>query len=288
MNKEIVIKISIPIIILTFLCLIFFIIFSFSKESDKSTSIELKLVKTNEYSTFFAIVNDINEYFNYIREKNEQAVLDLLFENYKVKNKVTSQNVMEKIFLENENQLFQAKEIYEQEVNGNYLYLAKGNLVVNEFEENKIINNNFQIFVLIDYETYSYAVFPIDNEITSPLTTNEINISKNYYNQILTTGIISNEFICNLYYGEFINTLYTNIKASYNYLSDDFKQKYPINEYVKYFDVQISNISSQIDNCQLAIEDNYKIYIISDINGNLFKFKEKSIMDFEIEFSLNN
>ena len=291
MKSETKLKFTITItlmLICVLLCLGIFLLQN-NKKPLETQPLVLSPEPVNEYSTFFALVNNVNQYFNYVKEGNSEAVYSLLFPTYIEENMITTNNIFDKIKLENNEQILQANNIYYQEINGNYLYLVEGNLIINSFEENSIINDHFQIFVLIDYNNFTYAIYPItaDEEIKSPLTENNISMEYNGYNQTSTTGVISSNYICNLYFGDFLNKITVNIEESYEYLSSAFQQQYSLNNYMNYIDSNMDKLSSEIQECTAEEENEKRIYSVVDGNGNQFTFKENSIMNYEVEFSLN-
>ncbi len=291
MKSETKTKIFIVTIIMIVCILFCSILFLFQKNPKpiEKEPLSLSTTPVNEYSTFFAIVNDLNQYFRYIKEQNKDAVYSLLFESFILENDITTTNIFSKIKLENEDQIVQAQNIYYQEINGNYLYLVEGNLLVNSFEENTVINENFQIFILMDYENSTYAIYPIEEneEIKSPLTENKISILNNDYNRMLTTGVISKDYICNLYYADYLEKISTNRAESYEVLTDKFQKDYSLNEYQNYLNRNINKISSEIKECTVSEEEEKRIYRIIDTNENEFTLIENSIMNYQVEFSLN-
>ena len=243
----------------------------------------------DEYSTFFALSRDVNQYFTYIREADNEAVYSLLYSRYIDENQLTESNVLDVVTLENQEQYFQAKNIYYQEFNGNYLYLVEGSLIVNEFENNVVINDDYQIFVIVDYNTFSFAVYPIfrAEEITNPLLEDRISIPVNNYNKLLTTGVISSDYVCKLYYSNFVSKLFENVKDTYDLLSSFFKDQYNINSYTSYMNERLSIISAEVSNCDIHLENEKRVYTVTDTNLNQFVFLEKSIMNYEVEFSFH-
>lgn len=294
MTRESKVKVGIVIGIMIFLVAICIVAIVFPKkqvieEPDFGPVSPLSLILVDEYSTFFALSRDVNQYFTYIRDSDNKAAYSLLYSRYINENQLTESNVFDTISLENSDQFFQARNIYYQEFNGNYLYLAEGALIVNEFEKNQVINDHYQIFIIVDYNTFSFAVYPILNtdEITNPLLEDRISITANNYNTLLTTGVISSEYICNLYFSNFINQVFVNVRETYDLLSSSFKSRYNINSYSSYMNTRLYSISTEVSNCDVHLENEKRVYTVTDRNSNQFVFREKSIMNYEVEFSFN-
>ncbi|HIQ94806.1 TPA: hypothetical protein IAB29_06730 [Candidatus Ventrenecus stercoripullorum] len=294
MTRESKVKTGIVIGVMIFLVAICIVVIVFQKEPtvqepNFGPTSPLSMSLVDEYSTFFALSRDVNQYFTYVREANSEAVYSMLYSRYIDENQLTESNVLDTVTLENPDQYFQAKNIYYQEFNGNYLYLVEGVLIVNEFENNVVINDDYQIFVIADYNTFSFAVYPILNteEITNPLVEDRISIPVNNYNKLLTTGVISSEYVCNLYYSNFISQVFENVGETYDLLSSSFKNQYNINSYTSYMSERLSFISTEVSNCDVHLENEKRVYTVTDTNSNQFVFREKSIMNYEVEFSFN-
>ena len=70
-------------------------------------------------------------------------------------------------------------------------------------------------------------------------------------------------------------------------LSSSFKNQYNINSYTSYMNERLSFISTEVSNCDVHLENEKRVYTVTDTNSNQFVFREKSIMNYEVEFSFN-
>ena len=70
-------------------------------------------------------------------------------------------------------------------------------------------------------------------------------------------------------------------------LRKDVKEKYTLEEYKTYIENNIYQISTEADKCLLEKNDTSRIYTIIDKNKNKYVFSEKSIMNYNVSFYLN-
>lgn len=294
MSQDKKVKMGIVIGMMIFLVAICIVVIVFQNKSveqepNSQPLVPLSMTLVDEYSTFFALVNVVNEYFRYIKQADSEAVYSVLYSKFISENQLTQANVLDMITLEDSEQFLQASNIYYQAFGENYLYLVEGSLIVNEFEENRVIDDDFQIFVIVDYSTFSFAISPITNseELLNPLSENQISIVRNNYNRMQTSGVITTDYICSLYYADFTGLLFDNINDSYSLLSDSFKQRYSLISYVSYMSPRLTSISSKITDCNVDYENEKRIYTIIDENSNRFTFLENSIMNYRVEFAFN-
>lgn len=264
------------------------VIFLTEKFKQEDQVVPLSMTLVDEYSTFFAVVNDVNQYLTFVSQKNIDAIYALLDDTFISQNKVTKDNVLSNVLTVEENTIVQANNIYYQEINGNYLYFLEGSLLKNEYEKNSIVDSNYKIFIVVDYENSSYSLIPYKEEDgnNNPLKNNSINIKRDNYNHMLTSGIITNNYICNIYYSKFLNQLFSNTGSTYDLLTKQMQQDYTKSAYVDLVEHNLQNISPTIEDCQLNEVEENRIYQITDKNNNKFEFIEESIMNYKVNFSL--
>lgn len=250
----------------------------------------LNLTLVNDYSTFFAIANDANNYIRLVGEKNNKAVYDLLNSEYIDNENITSKNIFDKVETVEEDAYLKVSDVYFQNVSDSVLYYIDGALMKSGYEEDTILNNNFGMYVLIDYNTDSYSVIPklLEENNISPVPLNETKVEENNYNSIKSSGVIKNDTICNTYYISFYNMLASDLSKAYLNLTDEFKIKYPFNQFTNYFEQNFDLLSTTVEQCSMLHKGDKRVYTVIDGNGNEFVFFESSILHYQIEFSLNN
>lgn len=293
MSKENKVKIFIVLVLLSICCITFFIVYLNKKE--KTLEIQpnnnpFSLQDVVEYSSFFSINNDLNEYlkYNYYQESN--ALFELLNKEYITKNNITKDNILTKLKLYDETVSIKTKNMYYEE-NGNIqLYYVIGDIISTLYDEINVIEENVKFFITVDYDTMAFNIYPIYDEINEiPMENKFPNILLNQYNGIKPSGIVTDNFICNLYYSDYLDKLNNDIASSYNLLAEEFKNKNysDKDKYESFIKEKLTNISYDIATCNKVVKENKRIYTIKDVNNNIFNITEEKIMNYKVDFRLN-
>ncbi len=277
--------------ILILLCFIITSAFLILLKDDKTPKnppeqkIPFDMQPVSEYSYFFSQVNNINKYLNYNKNKNNIALYNTLAKEFIDTNQITIDNILTKIELYNESPTFKAKEMYYKEQDNKFIYYLIGDITTATFEEIITLKENVKYFLLVDYNRLSMAIYPVYNDIeTIPI--NMDNLPLNSFNEIEASNIVTNDYICNLYYSSYIDKLVNNIDESYELLEDDFKNKNFANKekYIEFMNNKLKSISLDIKNCTKTTRNDKRIYTIFDGN-NTFNFIEESIMNYRVSFN---
>lgn len=294
MTQENKVKIGIVLgLFLICLILILIVFFHTSKEETPNPKEEIPFAMTpvTEYNTYFSVLNNLNQYLFYVSSKNNIAVYNALARDYIAKNNINSNNVLEKINTIEENVSIKAKEMYYKEENNNYIYFVKGDLLTSLYEEIKMVKKDSQFLVILDYTNLLMAIYPLNEEELNnlPLEQENAKIIPNSYNQMLSSGLITDDYICNLYYSDYFNQLMENVSLTYELLDEEPKQYlYPNKEeYVEFISGKLENISPTITNCKKTMYNGKRVYNVTDEKENHFTFTENSIMNYKVKFSLN-
>lgn len=288
-------KVKFGIVAFVIILSLILIIFAFHLAQDHNSENNdnpYKMEKVTEYGIFFSIVNNINKYLFYSYSKNSSALINILNKDYLKKNNITISNVLSKIANYENSPSFKAKEIYFKDIDDNYLCYAKGDIVYEEYEGIVTYKENVDFLILLDYTNFTIEIYPLDlnsNKEELPLVISKIAIAKNSYNSLETSKIITNDYICNLYYAEFYMTLVNDINKSYSLLDNDFKKENfnTLTEFQTYWQDNISKINSNIKSCSMSEMDGLRYYTIIDSNNNSFEFRENKIMDYSVKFTIN-
>ena len=248
--------------ILILLCFIITSAFLILLKDDKTPKnppeqkIPFDMQPVSEYSYFFSQVNNINKYLNYNKNKNNIALYNTLAKEFIDTNQITIDNILTKIELYNESPTFKAKEMYYKEQDNKFIYYLIGDITTATFEEIITLKENVKYFLLVDYNRLSMAIYPVYNDIeTIPI--NMDNLPLNSFNEIEASNIVTNDYICNLYYSSYIDKLVNN---------------------------KLKSISLDIKNCTKTTRNDKRIYTIFDGN-NTFNFIEESIMNYRVSFN---
>ena len=238
-----------------------------------------KLEEVNEYNTFFTITNYINTYIS--SSSNTSKLYDLTYIDYINRNNIT-ENTINK-FLENYtiNSSIKVTDMKYVKIKNNYVYYVKGKIYQNTYDGSEVINNNYETLVLVDFDTLSYAIYPIDTDYKKVLDKiKKISIENNRNNNVKKSDLITKEQIC---------VIDEEIELSYNVLSEKMKEQYPMfKEYVNYINDNRDKITTEADKCLLEKIGNNRVYTVIDKNENKYIFTEKSVMNYEVSFYLKD
>ncbi|MGN1311603.1 MAG: hypothetical protein ACI4U4_01160 [Bacilli bacterium] len=251
----------------------------------KSNSEKLEVV--NEYNTFFTTSGYVNNYLNYSSDSSK--LYDLLYSDYIDKNNITVDNILTNIKSYPKNSTIKVTEMKYVKVKNDYIYYIKGKIYQNTFDGKELIDDNFDVVAVLDFDTLSYAIYPIENDNYKEVIDKikKIEIENNKYNSIKKSELITKEQICVIYLSDYIDKIYNDIDLSYKILSKSMKEKYTtLEEYKNYINNNIDKITTEADKCSLEKIDNNRLYTVIDKNKNKYIFNEERIMNYEVDFYL--
>lgn len=251
----------------------------------KSNSEKLEVV--NEYNTFFTTSNYVNNYLNYSSDSSK--LYDLLYSDYVDKNNITVDNILTNIKSYPKNSTIKVTEMKYVKVKNDYIYYIKGKIYQNTFDGKELIDDNFNVVAVLDFDTLSYAIYPIEDDNYKEVIDKikKIEIENNKYNSIKKSELITKEQICVIYLSDYIDKIYNDIDLSYKILSKSMKEKYTtLEEYKNYINNNIDKITTEADKCSLEKIGNNRLYTVIDKNKNKYIFNEESIMNYEVDFYL--
>lgn len=272
-------------IIILFLSIVCFgVIFLFSIDKKKDNYSNLKIVK--DYNIYFSVVENINYYINSLGKKNKNVVYSLLDINYINKKRINKTNVLDKVALMEKDILFSGKRIYYLNWDNKYLFLANGILINKETQE--IVNNDYKVALLVDYDLLVVSVYPLQNEEDVDYII-DIDIKTNNYNNLIPSRGLSDDNMCKLYYEDFIKYVNNDIDGLYNILSDNIKINYSFEDFKKIINNKFNDYKYSLNNCVITYnnENNTKIFNVLDKNNNKVRIYENGVMNYNIDFNLN-
>lgn len=278
------IKTFIVIVCVCAICVFIGILFS------RKSNVE-KLEHVNEYNVFYSGVNYINNYINNIASNNSSAVYSLLDKKYIENNNITIDNVLENITSYSTLSSFKATNMYFVQVKGNFIYYIEGKIYEEIYDDRILIDDYYSIVLITDNNNLSYSIYPInDNHYEKIINSiKSINIEKNRYNSFVESELIEKERVCVIYLSDFINNIFNEQENTYKILSKDMKKIYTSsNDFQEYISNNIDLISSTADKCKLEELDDKRRYTVIDTNGNTYIFTEEYIMNYEVDFYLND
>ena len=230
------------------------------------------LQEVTEESILYYISNAINQYFNYIREGNTQAVNELGGNNlYTIQNNV-KYVVKQAYGTRNE---YMAK-YYTYGI----LTVANGDFTSTEQEVYMTIvlttENNGYILQTISKSEYQNR---------QPLEENDkIDITQGTYN-IYEYEYVNNVKQMEIYLQDYVFRVFNNTEKSYELLNEEYRNKRfgSIDQYIKFLNEKIGQLQN-IKITQYNIDDSglVKIYTGTDENGNYYHIEESAYMEYEL------
>lgn len=310
-NKKLIILIGILIIIL----IILFISLKYlnkkeeyieiSKENNPELYTILDIQNVDNEEEFFKVNNCVNEFFLAENEKDNKKIFSMLDEEYKNKNEISTENVLEKINILNGDFCnFFAKIINSREISfqQKYQYFVYGEIFENEYKNKSeayiivnidYINNCFSIQfeneININEEKYTKVIEDLKKGNTGESIkvgdTNSEKIKLNEYNEFSNVSLDKPEVI-----EEYLNH-YTVMAVylpeySYNELLDEEYKKAKF-ENLEAYKTYIQNnknmiLNTSIANYNISEKEDYTEYFICDNNNNYYIFRVKGIMDYTV------
>ena len=145
-----------------------------------------KLEAVNEYNTFFSTTKYVNSYLNYLSNGDSKAVYNLLYDKYIENYNITEDNIMTILNNYPKDISVKVKQMDCVKVKNNYIYYIKGKIIQNGFNYEEVIDDNFEIIVISDFNNLSVALYPINDVNYKKIidSIKKINIVKNINNSI--------------------------------------------------------------------------------------------------------
>lgn len=247
-----------------------------NKESDSNIPIsERKEKEVKRKISFFALQNMTNMFVSY---NSSESIYNLLYKDYINENGITTTNAFDMIRKNHYNLVFKAQNytnVDMSDINKN-IYIVNGILLENGMETVKIIDKDYNLIVLLDYDNYTYSIIPEEKEVPGYLSSKQtFSIEKNNINSIPTTSNKSRYDYCELYYNDFVFKVNYLVDDAMDYLSDYDKRQLKTSDVEKMFVG-----SSVIDECYY--DSDIRTYTITDSKNNNIRIKENSIMNYTV------
>lgn len=255
--------------------------------NNKSNSDKLETV--NEYNTFFTVTSYINDYINNISNQDSSSLYDVLYSDYIDKKNITLNNIYNNIEEYPINSSVKVIKMEYVKVKNDYIYYVEGKVNQITFDGKQEIDNNFKVVVITDFDTLSFAIYPLqekDNYKKIIDSIKKIKIEDNKNNKIKNSSLVSKEQICVFYLSDYVDKINNNIEEAYNLLSDQQKKQYTLDKYKEFINANIDKITTDADKCSLELSGTNRVYTVIDINKNKYTFTEKNIMNYNVSLYL--
>lgn len=246
----------------------------------KSNSEKLEVV--NEYNSFFGVTNYANNYLFY---SDASKLYDIIYSNYIDNNSITVDNIFDIINKYPTNTSIKVVKMEYVKVKGNYIYYLEGKINQNIMDGNKLIDDNFRMLVLLDFDNISYALYPLDSKDNYKKIIDKIKrieIESNNNNELVDSSLISKEQICVFYLSDYIEKINNNIEEAYNLLDDNKKKNYTLDDFKENISNNYDKITTRADKCLMDNVGSNRLYTVIDYNNNKYVFNEKNILNYTV------
>jgi len=237
-------------------------------DEDMSIDVEEKIIPVRRYEEFFTIEKLMSNYYLYLRMGNQEAVYNILTDNYKAAKKVTSSNAIEIAKGDsNVGDSFRAREMYYKDDLTKPIYLVYGII-----ENNYVQGKECYALVAVDNETSSFAIEPLSKiEYESYKTEKKEldgidKIEQKKFNKYASVTTNDDE-ILNRYFNTWIRENRYYPSYAYTRLDTEYqKAKYPtVTSYQQYTASRQEEFTSMLpesikDISEFATEDEYMEY----------------------------
>lgn len=276
------IKTFVTIVIVCLVIVVLVLILNHKSNSDK-------LETVNEYNTFFTVTSYVNDYINNISNQDSSSLYDVLYSDYIDKKNITLNNIYDNIEKYPINSSVKVTKMEYVKVKNDYIYYVEGKVNQITFDGKQEIDDNFKVVVITDFDTLSFAIYPLqenDNYKKTIDSIKKIEIENNKNNKIKNSSLVSKEQICVFYLSDYVDKINNNIEEAYNLLSDQQKKQYTLDKYKEFINANIDKITTDADKCSLELSGTNRVYKVIDINKNKYTFTEKNIMNYNVSLYL--
>lgn len=264
------------LIVVLIVCIICGLIIFFTSRKSNTD----KLVYVNDYSTFFSITREVNNYISYMVTNNDN-VKTLLDDRYLESNTIIDSKNYSVLSELSTNDIEYVK------IGNNYLYLVKGKIIENDFDSTNIIDDNYMILVLNDISNNTYSLYPVNNDNYKKVINSikKINIDSNPNNKMIESENITDVQICKLYFSDYVSKLFNNTEDAYEMLNDSMKKRFDTyEEFNKYISDNVNKITSSSKLCNMDEYKDNRVYTVIDNNDNSYSFSENGVMNYKVNF----
>lgn len=242
-----------------------------------------KLSYVDDYSTFFSITREVNDYIDYMNDYNK--LNDILDSKYLEKNSIRGNNIYSPLSEISTNGIEYVK------IGNNFLYFVKGKIIENDLDSINIVNDNFLVLVLNDLSSSSYSIYPVDDDNYKKVINSikKINVDSNSNNKIVVSDSLSDVEVCKLYFSDFISMILNNTGDAYDFLNEEMRKRFDDkNSFVKYINENMNKVTSLSKLCKKEEYKDTRVYNVIDNNDNSYTFSENGVMNYKVNFYFKN
>ena len=280
-EKNVKIIIIVMALLLSLFFLVAVIIINKKDEEDNTPKEENEILEVvDDYTIFFSVETNINQYIDAVKEKNEVRIYNLLLNDYLEENNITTNNILSNIPNYSSEYNYKASVSKSYNLNDDVIvYYSKGN-IMNYIMDEEIKIQEQEFFLFVDYENMAIAIYPIDEDIDVEQQVSKINknykINENSSNALKGVSFTNVNTICLMYLSNYISLISNDIEAAYKVTNGFSTQK----DFEK--QIESKNLSSIITSCTRNNRTENRIYYVIDDQGNKYTFIEENIMNYSV------
>lgn len=295
------IKVLIYLCILTFFVSISFLVFYFTNKPEDPDSIHTPIhdqyvysdiYDVNEYQTIY---NCIRNYYSIINE-NQGRLLDLLYEEYKNRNNINLNTIINYVEKKQDSFSYSITEIKKFSNIYYSIYYVVGEYSLESLEMS-LEKNIVKDILIEDVVNGTYAILPILNIGVSfekiieeyKFSNYDKSIIKNNEN-LLINGTMNDFNEAMLYLSDFVKHLIDNCSEAYSLLGNETKKEYvslnSFRNYCSYYQKEHGYVSPTIINYKASYENGMKNIMITDNYHNKYQFFIRSVKDYKVDIVL--
>ena len=230
----------------------------------------IEIQEITEKSILYYISNAINQYFNYIREGNEQAIEEL--------------GGNDRYYVQNDSK-YVVKQAYGVQNAHMVKYYTYGTLTITNGDFTATEYDIYMVMYLTT-ENKGYQVKPITKEDfidrKGLSSTDSVDIKQGTYNTCEYIDI-DNAKQMEIYLDDYVFRALNDFQNSYNLLNKEYRDKRfgNLNEYIKFLNEKIEQLQN-IKIIQYKYDDSAMTYEGTDEHGNYYQIKELNYMKYEL------
>lgn len=275
----------------------------YTEQENPILTIDLDIKEIESETEFFIAQDCINDYFRALNNNDLNKVYDMLNKDYIKKNNIQKDNLLSDTYeLTDGFEYFLAKKAFcrEESIGNNFQYFVFGELLTKDYLEKKTIyiilnvdynNSTFDIIIPDEVEISEDEYIRIIEKLSKNNTEEFVKIDYNYKeieknsNNTFYTNNTKLQYVLNYYMKDYsLNAVYYPEIAYYK-LDKEYREKRfgNIEEYKAHIEKnKIGLLNYTIKEYSITEKDDYKEYVVIDINNNYYIFKVTDIMEYSV------
>lgn len=157
---------AIILVVITLVVVVGTFIFDKINKKDESNNIEI----VTNYSNFYTVNSCLYRVITYLSTNDKDSLMLVLNDNYKNKNSINRENVLDLFTSVDLDSTFVSNKMYYQEINGNITkYYVSGSIEKNQLYDgdytNNLVSEQTYFIVYLDKKNKTFSIEPYSGEI---------------------------------------------------------------------------------------------------------------------------